>query len=256
MEGLDKECLGRVDRLNVHGYYRGGGCPPGNWIDWIKMKTTENPRKKMHRLAKRLGKGIWQSEAGPLGMHGDDELQIALQMATNICSDINQLHVSAWCYWQALEPSGTWWGLLQAAGGSFSYDRAFTFRIMKQFYIIQHFSRWIRPQCNILKIGPEHMEDCVVAAWSALTAHLVIVITNTHPSKALEVSFPLVQRFKIKTSSAETLGVKGFRTSSMEDFVEISGSHNIVLPGLDLTVYVSSRSICTFVIGPLVLRKL
>ncbi|MER6343237.1 glycoside hydrolase [Streptomyces sp. NPDC001595] len=135
-----------VSQVNVHGYQGSGGRRDLLYTDVV---TTS-------------GKKLWNSETGD----GDGT---GLTMASNLCYDFRWLHPTAWCYWQAMDPTAGW--------AMIAYDAA-TLQpttIQPKYYVMAQFSRHIRPGMTILDTGVSY----AAAALDRTAKRLVIVAVNT-----------------------------------------------------------------------------
>lgn len=211
------ETVDALDRINVHGYYN--FKPDGH-----RGERRRNLffRKKMCELSGRLKKKLWQSEAGPMNLGSQSELTVALRIGLNIILDVNQMHVSAWVYWQALEvPSDNFWGLLK---GPFDLSGPFDVEIQKQYYIVLHFSRWIREGCQILKM-PIALDDHVLASYDPKKLLLSVIVINISREKVINPDIEFLG-FGSKNSRVE---IKSFCTSSKGNY-DVLESTFVTLP--------------------------
>ncbi|KAL3695158.1 hypothetical protein R1sor_008809 [Riccia sorocarpa] len=165
LRGLDEATIQNISRVNVHTY-----------IPFVQREG-DAKRTEVRRIVGGLKKKLWMSEYGPLHWRGS-ELDVALAVARHISLDINELQASAWCYWQVLEVPGKnfYWGLLHA---EFEYNLSFSVELKKQYYIMMHFSRWIRPGFVIYPVEGNRGNSLVIAVDPSSYATLVIVLTST-----------------------------------------------------------------------------
>ena len=133
---LSQTSLNAIHRINVHGYFK---FEPDSGRA-SERKANSWHRAEVKKMAGKLGKKVWQSEAGPMDFKGKTELNNALKMGLSLIMDINQMQCTAWVYWQALETkSDNCWGLIQAP---FTLENDnWTFTVKKQFHILLHFTK-------------------------------------------------------------------------------------------------------------------
>lgn len=153
-----------VGRINVHGYQGGNGR-----------------RDRLHQLAARDDKALWNSEYGD----GDAD---GLGMARNLLLDFEWLRPTAWAYWQPLDGGG--WGLIDA-----DMVEARMKRVNPKYYVLAQFTRHLRPGMRI--IGEDSAE--IVAAHDRREGRLAVVILN--PGRARELTLDL-SRFGTRRAAA------------------------------------------------------
>lgn len=186
------------------------------------------------------GKKVWMSEYGPLNWNGDEH-DVALGVARHITLDINDLHPSAWCYWQALEGPGSLWGLLQTP---LVYGTSpFAVDIKKQYYVMMHFMRWIRPGFKVYR--NEGLRDFLVTAVNPLGSTVVVVLTNTANSNK-DVEYDLSE--VAPRLRGLNIQVAPFRTSQTENHVALPVLN---FPKHVLEIRAVARSITTLVVSSL-----
>lgn len=153
------------------------------------------------------------SEYGPLNWNGE-ESDVALAVGRHITLDINDLHPSAWCYWQALEGPGSLWGLLQTP---LVYGTVpFAVDLKKQYYVLMHFSRWIRPGFKVYR--NEGLRDFLVTAVDPSGSTVVVIMTNTSDNNK-DVTYDLSE---VAPGLIGTpVQAAPFRTSRMENHAEL-----------------------------------
>ncbi|MCY0870415.1 MAG: hypothetical protein OWT27_07475, partial [Firmicutes bacterium] len=145
VEGYSSRVLKDVREINTHGY-----------------SGTE--RSELHKFAARHGKDLWMSE------YGDGQAS-GLEMSEQILLDMRQLQPTAWVYWQAVDMSGSGWGMLQSPLNT-AGDHTFT--IKEKYYVMGNYSEFIRPGDQFIAItDPQSL-----AAYDAAGKRLVIVSTN------------------------------------------------------------------------------
>lgn len=143
LKTIGSSALGKIYRVNVHGYQGGSGDRVG-----------------VNSLATAAGKGVYNSEYGD----GDATGQ---QMASNLILDFRWLKPQAWIYWQVLDQGG--WGLINADNDAKTLGGP-----TQKYFVLAQFARHIRPGMRILDGGA----DNVVAAYDATNKKLVIVAVN------------------------------------------------------------------------------
>ncbi|KAG7400272.1 hypothetical protein PHYBOEH_006409 [Phytophthora boehmeriae] len=154
----DADVMASFGKVNTHGY---AGLSPYRGPDRGPLKD----------LVKKSGKTLWDSEYGEKDATG-------LSMAESIALDINEMGVTAFVYWQALDGGG--WGLLQSVIG----DKAISGPNLK-YYVMAQYSRHIRPGMAILSTD----DAKTVMAYDATKKVLVLVTVNT--GDAQKVTFDL-----------------------------------------------------------------
>ena len=140
---MDTATLGKLGRINVHGYNYDGGSRDG-----------------LHDLASSRGLKIWNSEYGESDTSGST-------LARCLLLDFCWLHPTAWSYWQPLDISN--WGLIDADPNTGRVGGVY-----QKYYVLAHFTRHIREGMRILDTG----SDKVVAAYDASRSKLIIVAAN------------------------------------------------------------------------------
>ena len=234
IRNLSPESLQAVGQFGVHSYYA---------VEReLEPDTKAGSRADMCQLANRVGKRVWQTEYGPLGVEGRDETGVALEIARCIMLDVNQMRVSAWAYWQALEQTnGGFWGLINA---TYTYDVPFSYHIAKQYYILMHFSKWIRPGAHIFAVEERHRQT-IVAALDCKESRVIVVAANAQEAEvARTIHLTDLQCFESPILAAV------YRTSETENHVLLE-PWVLDFPG-DMHVVLPSRSLTTFVLNGLV----
>lgn len=208
VQAYDTASLGALAQFNTHSY--GGSI---------------TDRRNLRSAATRLGKRLWQSEAGPLNVSGT-LFEIALWSATLIVKDLREMGAEAWIDWQVA--GGGVWGVID-------YDASRQASAMnKKGYAYAQFSRFIRPGSVILGAG----DTTALAAYRPATGSLILVVVN-RGSAAADYVFDL-SRFAARPAAA-----RAYRTSSTEDAKSLG---SIPVTGTALSVQVPARSITTFVL--------
>ncbi len=142
--GLTSTARTDVGRINVHGYQFFNGNRSG-----------------LYELASAAGKGLWNSEYSEPDPTG-------YLLASSLLLDLQQLHPTAWIYWQVVDDSSGW-GLM------LGNDTSGTLGVVNQkYYVLAQFTRHIRPGMRILSGGSSN----AIAAYDAERSKLVIVAVN------------------------------------------------------------------------------
>ncbi|POM57903.1 Hypothetical protein PHPALM_37530 [Phytophthora palmivora] len=151
--------MAAIGKVNTHGY---DGQSPYRGDDRAPLKT----------LVTKSNKKFWDSEYGESDATG-------LSLAESIALDINQMGVSAFVYWQALD-SGAW-GLIQSNPGDNWIGTP-----NPKYYVMLQYSRHIRPGMTILSTDDSN----TVMAFDTSSKLLVLVTVNSGDS-ASTVTFDL-----------------------------------------------------------------
>lgn len=194
---------------------------------------------QVNRNVAMKGKKLWMSEYGPLNWNGDEH-DVALGVAKHITLDINDLHPSAWCYWQALEAPGSLWGLLQTPL-EYGTTSPIAVDLKKQYFVLMQFSRWIRQGFKVY--SNEGLRDFLVTAVDPAGTTVVVVLTNTADRNKdveydLSVVAPRLRGCRIQ--------VAPFRTSRTENHSELPVL-NFEKPVLEIRTV--AKSVTTLVIS-------
>lgn len=147
-------------------HYAHEGIMPliGQW-NTHTYSANDSVRRVMRHLADSCHIRLWQSETGDggRGLHGN------LMMARRLISDIRHLQPSAWLDWQYVEENHDQWSLVKC-------DKQWgTFERHKNFYVRQHFSRFIPAGYRWISLD----SDSALAAIDSTGRHLTVVILNT-----------------------------------------------------------------------------
>lgn len=226
LQGVEEASISSIDQINVHTY-----------ISDI-WREDHAKRKEVRDSVAILGQSIWMSEYGPLNWQGE-EIEVALGLGKHIMLDLNELQVSAWCYWQVLETPGTLWGLLQTP---FQYDiHPINIVVRKQYYVLLQFTKWIRPGFQVFP--NDHFPDRLLITANPLDNTVVLVFTNVTDFNH-DYSYDL---------SSIAPGLKGrciqaslFRTSATENHVELP---HLVFDFPTVMIRVNNKSVTTMVLS-------
>jgi len=140
-----------VSQVNVHDYQYARG-----------------QRAALYQLVvTRDHKRLWMSEYGKADPSGQE-------LARNLMRDFNQLHPTAWCYWQPTDSGG--WGLLNG-----SPSKAHIRGVGLNAYILAQYSRHLRPGMCLLDSGAPN----TVAAYDPPQHKLVLITFNDGPARTI-----------------------------------------------------------------------
>lgn len=181
------DVINSIQKVNTHGY---DGLAPYRGTYRGPLKT----------LVQQKGKKLWDSEYGESDASG-------LSLAESIGLDINDMGVSAFVYWQALD-SGAW-GLIQSNPGDVWIGGA-----NPKYYVMAQYSRHIRPGMKIISSGGDKK---TVVAFDASRNVLVVVTVNTGTA-AQTITFDLSSYTTVagpvKVWSTETSGTGALYAAS------------------------------------------
>ncbi len=145
--GFDAATKNLVSKVNVHGYYG--------------QAAYRGPNRGV--LRSKIGsKKLWQSEYGESDNSG-------MTMADSIMRDINEMHASAWVYWQPFDSGG--WGLIQCNPGDNWIGPA-----NPKYFVMAQFSRHLKKGMKLLESGDKN----TVAAYDSAAKKLVLISVNYH----------------------------------------------------------------------------
>lgn len=234
---LGDEALGMLDQINTHTYSR-----------------NEKSSQKLYGTAVTLGRNLWMSESDNGGIKGTEagEMGAALNFASLITDDLNNLQPAAWIMWQAigsycdennefdpdtldqktLDTEGFW-------GVCYADMNTETIVTTKKYYAFGQYTRFIRPGDSIISVD----DACTTAAYSAENGTVTIVIYNTD-SKTREVSFDLSAFDKLgsEVSVVRTSGsfADGENWAQLESLQVDSGRVRASIAGNSVTTFVVS----------------
>lgn len=198
----DGEAINAVGQWNTHTYH-----------------ADNSSRKEISRLAKEQGKRLWMSEVGEggRGIHGN------LKLAQKLIDDIRYIQPVAWVDWQYIEEFNDQWCLV---AGHFKSQR---YQKIKNYFIRQHFSRFIPAGYTLLNIKDEHS----LAAISPDGKSVTVVTMNNRREE-------ITRRLQLKGFAFDRKKTKVFRTSRTEDLAEISLEKNdcVTLPAQSIVTIV------------------
>ncbi len=187
-------------------------------------------RTKLGSLAAAKGMRLWMSETGS----GGSGISGNLNMAQKLVNDVRYLTPNAWVDWQYLEGNDQW-GLVRGdvskiTGGTQGAERT------KNYYVRQHFSRFIKPGYTMLNV----LNEQTLAARNAAGDSIVVVSIN--PSAATTV-----MNVSLAGCTANTGAVSGYVTNETTDMAALSASDYSLADGV-LSYTLAPLSITTFVV--------
>ncbi|KAK9817114.1 hypothetical protein WJX72_009728 [[Myrmecia] bisecta] len=103
---------------------------PANYDNFVHYLTEGSQRTHLRDMVKPTGKRLWVSGYG-CGSHPSDDIQSGLDLSRCILADLNTLQANAWVYWQAVENSPNFWGLITIP---FANPTGSALTIGKQYY--------------------------------------------------------------------------------------------------------------------------
>jgi len=205
--GFSDGTLQAISQINVHSY-------------------AGSQRTELRALATELGKPLWQSESGPLGISVDDDIEAALIMAERIMDDMTLLGAEAWLDWQVADTSVNWASITLD-------DQSEDFEPRKRFYVQAAYSRFIRPGAQILGVDAPD----ILVAENADEQSLVLVFWGGSTARS----------FTLDLTQLPAVGDEAqvFRTSRTEDLVLLP---SVPIEGYSLVVSAPANSLTTLVV--------
>jgi O-glycosyl hydrolase len=181
-------------------------------------------RSQYGSLGRSNGKIVWMSETGS----GGSGLGGNLSMAQRLIDDVRYIAPSAWVDWQYMEENNDQWCMVR---GSFANA---TFSKVKNFYVRQQFTRFIKQGYSIV----ESLNDHSLAAVNPERDTLVLVMLNTDSKVIHKVSMPMI---------GIDGTIKAWRTSENENLKSVTGNCTVVDENT-IEVVLPEASITTLVI--------
>ncbi len=237
LKKLSDEALAVLDQINTHTYSR-----------------NESSSTKLYRTALDLGKKLWMTENDNGGVQGTNagEMGAALNFASQITADLNNMQPSAWIMWQAigsycdennefdpdtldqktLDTEG-FWGVCYADMNTETVVKT------KKYYAFGQYTRFIRPGYSLISVDDSY----TTAAFSAEDGKIVIVTYNTAEADR-EVSFDLTA-FAECGAEAEVIRTSG----DYENGENWAVLENIEVKDGCVRATVTGNSITTFVVN-------
>lgn len=206
-------------------HYRDEGVLPliGQWNTHTYIADNAS-RQKLAALAAQCGIKLWMSEVGS----GGKGIAGNLDLAQRLITDMRLLRPEAWVDWQYMEEKSDQWCTIN---GSFADA---TYKKVKNYYVRQQFSRFIREGYTILNTSCGQ----ALAARSADGKTYVVVAINFSDE-------PITHNIDLTTiKGVKAKSIKAWRTSESEDVQSIRGyklkkRHLIYeMPALSATTFV------------------
>ena len=148
--------------------------------------TTQADQVNLRNTAAAAGKKLWMTEYGsgeaPFGQSPGDyddptKAQPAINLASQIVTDLTYLRPSAWVQWDGIESweentsANMSWGLIW---GKY-LDGSQTYTVAKQYYGYGNFTKFIRPGYDIIASNDAN----TVAAYDPVSQRVVLVVSTT-----------------------------------------------------------------------------
>lgn len=147
-------------------YTQAGVLPlVGQW-NTHTYEVNDEARVRLSTLCREHNVHLWMSEVGAGGKGLDGNLRLA----EKLIQDMRLLRPAAWLDWQYMEDNNDQWCLVQ---GDF-YGGSQKFWKVKNYYVRQHFSRFIPEDYTLLETSESHL----LAARSPKGDALVVVSVN------------------------------------------------------------------------------
>lgn len=201
----------------------------GQW-NTHSYEANDEARAQLYALCRARGMHLWMSEVGASGNGLDGNLALA----EKLIHDMRLMRPSAWLDWQYMEDSNDQWCLVQ---GDF-YGGTQEFHQVKNYYVRQHFSRFLREGCHFVESGDDH----TLAALSPQGKSLVVVTVNRGKQDK-------VVRIDMSQTGRRAKGsIKAYRTSSQEDLAMLPKSAIKADKDKGLLLTVPSGSVVTLVV--------
>lgn len=218
VDGRTVSAASLVGKVNVHSY---NGLAP--WRD----------DKARQALRQTVGnKRIWMTE------YGDGE-GTGSALAQTIIADINFLRVTAWMYWQPLEPYSAW-GLLNGAyedpADQFSENRGAPIWLYRKYYVFAQFSRFLRPGYQLIGIN----DDKSIAAYHQVEEKLVVITLNSGPERLMTYD---LSKFRVSPTAVFSTTCTSF------DGTNLFQQGSAALDGMKLRTTIPSDSLQSLVIS-------
>ena len=196
----DETCLAHsIEALQA---YRDAGVLDlvGQW-NTHTYGGTDDERSRLSSLVGEAGKPLWMSETGS----GGQGIEGNLRMAQRLFDDVRLLRPRAWFDWQYMEERSDQWCTIQ---GNF---RDQTFRRVKNYYVRQQCTRFIRPGYDILRTDSPQL----LAAASAARDTLVLVLLGGDSTSSHSIDLAFL------TGMGRRYAVETYRTSETEDMLPV-----------------------------------
>ena len=225
-----KDC---ISQINTHGY-------------WLMEPYKGSKREELWNLARKEEKTLWMSEFGA-GRKPDKEVNdtaSALRLSRQILDDMQQMHPTAWIYWQAVHNSIPYNTGLISVDDPAHLSSDCRYVCTKRYYTMANYSRFIRPGYQIIGSG----EPNTLAAYDPSSGTLVLVTTND-TEEDIYFAYDLSNFSGVGSST-----VQAYRTSDTENLVSVASPlpEDITPVGFRTTggfrSYAPRESITTYII--------
>ncbi len=232
---MSEEAFSKIERFNTHTYSTG-------LSDKLKKQAVES------------GKTLWMSETDNGGTKGKNsgEMGAALNFASQITNDLNDMQPSAWIMWQAIgsycdvnneydpdtlsqhdvDTNGFW-------GVCFADMNTESVVLTKKYYGFGQYTRYIRPGDTLISTEDYY----TTAAYNEQDEQLKIVAYNTSEADR-EVSYDLSSFAKTGTT-ADVIRTSGDMQTG-ENWAKLD---SISVDNAKLNVTLKGNSITTFVVN-------
>lgn len=235
LKKLSEVALGLLDQINTHTYSRNAVSS-----------------QKLYKTALELNKKLWMSETDNGSVQGENagEMGAALNFASQITSDLNNLQPSAWIMWQAigsycdtenefdpdsldqktLDTNGFW-------GVCYADMNEETIVKTKKYYGFGQYTRFIRPGDTLIATE----DGKTTAAYSEADGQIKIVTYNTSAADR-EVSFDLTA-FENPGATVSVIRTSGDYSSGenwaeLEKLAVVDGKIRATIKGNSITTFV------------------
>lgn len=176
----------------------------GQW-NTHTYQANDEARARLYALCREQGMHLWMSEVGASGNGLDGNLALA----ERLIQDMRLMRPAAWIDWQYVEDNNDQWCLVQ---GDF-YGGTQEFHRVKNYYVRQQFSRFMREGYHFVETSEEH----TLAAVSPGNDTLVVVSVNRAAhDRPMQADMSGISRKGTKQKK-----VRAYRTSGTENLAEL-----------------------------------
>lgn len=176
----------------------------GQW-NTHTYQANDEARARLYALCREQGMHLWMSEVGASGKGLDGNLALA----ERLIQDMRLMRPAAWIDWQYVEDNNDQWCLVQ---GDF-YGGTQEFHRVKNYYVRQQFSRFMREGYHFVETSEEH----TLAAVSPGNDTLVVVSVNRAAhDRQMQADMSGISRKGTKQKKA-----RAYRTSGTENLAEL-----------------------------------
>lgn len=203
-------------------YLNDGVMPLLGQLNTHTYSGSNRDRSQFGSIARAEGKLLWMSETGS----GGSGIGGNLSMAQRLIDDMRYIAPDAWIDWQYMEEANDQWCFVR---GSFANQ---TFDKVKNYYVRQHFSRFIKKGYTVV----ESLNDHSLSAVSPERDSLIIVLVNSDAPTIHNITLPMATiggtMTAWRTSETESLKV-------VKDYKQIDDSTlQVTLPELSITTII------------------